>query len=133
VAILRRLAAIAAVLTLCAGNLAVCDGWRATPQARMACCDVEPACPLHEPDSHASGSHHGADQAQADGCCAASERTGSATTVAGFIPAGTPALHVSPVPADLPAIASFFERWRAVAPLPPSPVPKHLLLSVFLL
>lgn len=128
----RRLVAIAAVLTLCAGNLAVCAGWQATPEARMACCRNEATCPMHKSESHGSGTRHIVSQAQADNCCAGSERTQSTTTNPTFVPSGMVAL----APATMPVVTSpnvpALRDWRALVPLPVSPVPKHLLLSVFL-
>src|SRR3954464_10006747 len=80
VRVIRRVAAMAAVLTLSLGNVAVCAGWQATPEARMACCHDDASCPTHTPDSHGSGSKHHVTQTQADNCCAASERNDPATT-----------------------------------------------------
>ena len=71
-------------------------------------------------------------QAQADHCCAASERNQSATTRASFVAAGT----IVPAPASIPLVVipkpPALQQWRALIPLPVSPVPKHLLLSVLL-
>ena len=128
----RRLTVAAAVAALSVGNLAVCAGWRATAEARMACCQDESTCPLHESAKHGSAPHHQLTQAQADTCCAASERNDSATT--------RPAYHglsaFAPSPAtvsvvELPAVPSLRE-WRALLPSRASPVPRHLLLSVLL-
>jgi hypothetical protein len=129
----RRLAAIAAVLTLSVGNLAVCAGWQATPEARMACCRDEATCPMHKSESHDSGTRHIVSQAQADNCCAGSERTHSTTTTnSTFVPTGVVAL----APATMSVVTSpnvpALQGWRALVPLPVSPVPKHLLLSVLL-
>jgi len=128
----RRLAAIAAVLTLCVGNIALCAGWQATPEARMACCRNEATCPMHKSESQHSGTRHIVSQAQADNCCAGSERTHSTTTNPTFVPTGIVAL----APATMPDVTSSnvpaLEDWRALVPLRVSPVPKHLLLSVFL-
>ena len=128
----RRLVALAAVLTLCVGNVAVCAGWQATPEARMACCRDEATCPLHKSESHDSGTGHMVSQAQADNCCAGSERTHWTTTNSTFIPTGIVAL----APATISVVTSpnvpALQGWRALVPLPVSPVPKHLLLSVLL-
>ena len=128
----RRLTAIAAVLTLCAGNLAVCTGWQATPEARMACCRTEAACAMHESESHHSGTRHTVSQAQADNCCAGSEGTHSTTTNSTFVLSGI----IVFAPATMPVVTSrnvpALQDWRALVPLPVSPVPKHLLLSVFI-
>ena len=127
----RRLVAIVAVLTLSAGNFALCAGWQATPEARMACCRDEATCPMHKSESR-SGARHTVSQAQADNCCAGSERTHSTTTTSTFVPSGIVAL----APATMPVVTSpnvpALQDWRALVPLPVAPVPKHLLLSVFL-
>jgi hypothetical protein len=128
----QRLAAIVAVLTLCLGNLAVCAGWRATPEARMACCRDEATCPMHKSASHGSRSKHELTQVQADSCCAASERNDSATTRTAFVASGIVALVPASMPlAVIPTVPALGE-WRTLVPLPVSPAPKHLLLSVLL-
>lgn len=87
---------------------------------------------MHKSESHGSGATHSVTQAQADNCCAASSnRTQSPTGVATFAlsnAAALPAIVSFVVPVVTPAL----EEWRALVPLPLSPVPKHLLLSVFL-
>ena len=130
----RRLATVVATLSLCGGNLGVCAGWQPMPQQRLACCSAEAGCPMHQSESHSptSGSHHAVSQAQADRCCAGSERNDSATSSVAFVLSGSLTLSPSPVPVVLPIITFRLERWRAAVPLRPSPVPKHLLLSVFL-
>jgi hypothetical protein len=99
----------------------------------MACCQDEASCPMHKSESHESRSKPHVTQAQADNCCAGSERNDSATTRTSFVPSG---LVVALVPATMPLVvmpkAPALEEWRAFVPLPVSPVPKHLLLSVFL-
>ena len=128
----RRLAAIAMVLTLLVGTLAVCAGWQATPEARMACCQDESTCPMHKSDSHGSGLKHSLTQAQADTCCAGSERNDSATTRIPFLSSGNVALAPAIVSQVVSPMAPALEEWRALVPLRASPVPKHLLLSVLL-
>jgi hypothetical protein len=124
---------MAAVLTLCVGNVAVCAGWQAMPEARMECCKNGTSCPMHKSESHGSGSKHAISQSQADNCCAASSnRTQSPTAVSTFAlsnAASLPTVVSFAVPVAAPAL----EEWRALVPLPLSPVPKHLLLSVFLI
>jgi hypothetical protein len=116
-----------------AGNFAVCAGWAATPEARMACCVEGESCPMHDGESQDSSSPRVITQAQADNCCALSEPDHSSqpnpTLVATIsnavlgngvvLPDPTPALMLS-------------DGWRATAPIPIAPVPKHVLLSVFL-
>ena len=128
----RRLVAIAAVLTLCAGNLAVCAGWQATPEARMACCRNEATCPMHKSEPNGSGTGHTVSQAQADNCCAGSERTHSTATNSTFVLSGIVALTPATVPVVTSPNVPALQDWRALVPLRSSPVPKHLLLSVFL-
>src|SRR5262245_27326456 len=125
---------MAAVLTLCVGNLSLCEGWQATPQARMACCENGTACPMHKSESNAQGSSakRVISQAQANDCCAA-----AATSTQ---PSDAGPTHVVPTVTALPAIAPFAiqlptlagQYWRALVPLPVSPVPRHLLFSVLL-
>ena len=53
---IRRLAAVILTMGLLAGNAAVCAGWLATPEARMACCAEGGDCPMHKDESRRSGS-----------------------------------------------------------------------------
>lgn len=112
----RRVAAVVAILTLCGGSAAICAGWQATPEARMACCKSGASCPLHKTASHGRSSSRVITQAQADNCCAAtSNRTQSsvaATTFALSSATALPAIHDSVVP---------LQEWRAFVPLPVSP------------
>jgi len=130
---LRRLSALAIVLALAAGNVALCAGWSSTPEARMACCTDGDACPMHKGESHHSHSAQVITQAQADTCCAASERDQSNQSSPAFVVA------FSSAPLDLgvvlqPPAPALVRRdsWRAFAPSPVAAVPKHVLLSVFL-
>ena len=128
----RRLAAIAAVLTLCVGNLAGCAGWQATAEARMECCQDGTSCPMHKSGADGSRSTHTVTQAQADTCCAASSsRSESPTAVSSFAPANAAALPAI-APPVVPVAVHALEEWRALVPLPVSLVPKHLLLSVLI-
>jgi hypothetical protein len=127
----RRLAAIATVLMFSLGNLAVCAGWEATAEARMACCMNSATCPMHKSESHGSVATH-LNQAQADSCCAAaSNRTESPVASPAFALASSaalPAVIAQALPVSSPAL----QEWRVFVPLPVSPVPRHLLLSVLL-
>ena len=88
---------------------------------------------MHKDDSGASGHERVLTQAQADACCAASERDQSSSsnpTAAATISAA--ALGVSVVrPAIAPALV-LTDGWRTDVPPPGPPAPRHLLLSVFL-
>jgi len=128
----RRLASIAAILTLCVGNSAICAGWQATPEARMACCMNGTSCPMHTSESHDSSSNHAMSQTQADTCCAAaSNRRDPSSPSATFALSNAAALP-SLLPFVVPVMVPALQDWRALIPLPVSPVPKHLVLSVFL-
>jgi hypothetical protein len=128
----RRAAALVAALALCAGNVAVCAGWQATAEERMACCMDSTTCPMHKADHHEHASRHVVSQAQADSCCAAAaQRRDSAAAGSTFAASGLIALV--PVAAfTVPVSAFMSQEWRALVPLPVSSTPKHLLLSVFL-
>ena len=87
---------------------------------------------MHTSNSEDDESKRVVSQAEADGCCAASEQDDSAPSPAGpaFFVALTVAL--SPVPTLLPEPPSHASISRVPVPVPPAHVPKHVLLSVFL-
>lgn len=127
----KRLSVVLLTLALAAGQAGVCAGWMATPQARMACCSDDGPCPMHKSESE-DGPTRVVSQAEADRCCAASEHedsTPSQSNAAFFV---TLAVALSPIPGLLPAPEAHADIWRASVPIPASHVPKHLLLSVFL-
>jgi hypothetical protein len=129
----RHIAAFVACLALCAGNVAVCAGWQATPEARMACCMDGATCPMHESNNHQHSSKHGVSQAQADSCCASAAQRHDASA-AGSTFAASGAVALVPVAAmfNPPITLSPEQGWRALVPLPVSSTPKHLFLSVLL-
>lgn len=131
--LVKRVAALALTFGLIAGNAATCAGWMATPEARMACCADGGGCPMHKGDPQDSGSGRVLTQAQADSCCAASEGRNSDTSNPSFATTVTAAvLGVGTVlPASVPAHV-LRDAWRRLAPIPIAPVPRHVLLSVFL-
>jgi hypothetical protein len=98
----------------------------------MACCTAAGACPVHKSHPPESSGTRVVSQAQADSCCAASERNESATAASAFVLMGSLPLTASPLPVLLPAPVADLDHWRALVPLPRSAVPKHVLLSVFL-
>jgi hypothetical protein len=130
---MRRLSAVLLAMGLLAGNAARCAGWLSTAEARMACCGDGVECPMHRGDSHHSGSERVVTQAQADSCCALSEGRNSNQPNPSFVTAITAAvLGVGVVlPANVPVLV-LTDAWRRSAPIPTAPVPKHVLLSVFL-
>ena len=128
----RRLAALAAVLALSVGNVAVCAGWQPTAEARMACCMSDMNCSMHKPDGHDHGATSDVSQTQADLCCASSsERRESPTATSTVASSGVIALVPAAV-LSLSMIQPPAQQWRALVPLRGSPVPRHLLLSVLL-
>jgi hypothetical protein len=129
----QRLVALALTFGLVAGNAAICAGWMPTPEARMACCVDGTQCPMHKGDSHRSGSERLLTQAQADSCCASAEGQHSNQSNPSFVTAITAAVLGAGVvlPANVPAVV-LRDAWRAAAPIPIGSVPKHVLLSVFL-
>jgi hypothetical protein len=130
---MARLAVLLLALATTTGSLRLCDGWKPTPAARMACCAKGTVCPMR--DRLANGHHHhaqGATQSAADTCCAASSRDGAAASVPYVLPtlAFASAGHLAPED-GLPLVRHLHVR-GAESP-PPDDVPRHLRLSVFLL
>ena len=100
----------------------------------MACCSEGRSCPMHESDSTDSKSVRVISQAEADSCCAASEDDKSSQSSSTF--ASTLSLAALGTPTILPrspAGAGQRAAGSAIVPPPPSHVPKHVRLSVFLL
>jgi hypothetical protein len=133
VRLVQRLAALGLTFALMAGNAAICAGWMPTPEARMACCADGGECPMHKGDTRGSRPERVVTQAQADRCCASSERENSNQSNPSFVAAITaPVLGAGTVlPTHVPALV-LSDAWRTSGPIPVAPVPKHVLLSVFL-
>jgi len=128
----RRFAAFVAALALCAGNLAVCAGWQATPEARMACCMSGTDCPMHKSEGHDRSTHGAFSQTQADTCCAASAQRRD-SSVAGSLFASSGVIALVPAASFVaPTQEPMTREWRALVPLPIASKPKHLLLSVLI-
>jgi hypothetical protein len=128
----ERLSAVALTLALAAGQATVCAGWAPTPEARMACCSDDGACPMHKAGSTDHGATHGVTQPEADRCCAASDRNGLAPPAPSVAVTITLAVVPSPVPTLLTRSESHAAIWRLLAPIPTVGIPKHFLLSVLL-
>lgn len=107
-----------------------CAGWLPTPEARMACCADEASCPMHK--SGAGGTARTITQAEADSCCLDSESGDPAPSQPVVTLAVTLGLAAGPI-ASLVAEsdARAFDP-RAPLPTPATHVPRHVLLSVFL-
>ena len=130
--LLRRVLAACLGVMLTAGPVGLCAAVTPTPEARMACCADDDACPMHDA-THSSGSHHQSSQAQADQCCVASEHENpnQSMPMYGGMPSN-PAISTSVLlPLHVPTLVRT-DAWRTATPLLVTPVPRHLLLAVFL-
>ena len=133
--LLRRTSALVVALTLGTAGWAECAGWQATPEARMACCSGSGACPMHGSTETGAESRRVVTQAQADNCCAAANTGDSTPSAAAFSVslsaalANNPPLTIAPIPASPAPLGA----WRAHVPLQVRQVPRHVLLSVFLI
>ncbi len=128
----RPVAAVLAMLAIAVGTPVVCQGWMPTPEARMACCTGHDGdCPMHQSRSANAGATV-IDQADADRCCAASDRDEPGTSPAAFALTTALDLVVSPVSAAAIDVTAAAQVWRTLVPIPPTHVPKHLLLSVLI-
>jgi hypothetical protein len=87
---------------------------------------------MHKGDSDGSGPDRVLTQAQADSCCASSERENSDQPIPTSIaPVSSAVLGAGVVlPASVPALV-LSDGWRTVTPIPTTPVPKYILFSVF--
>lgn len=133
--LLRRTTDFVVVLALATAGWAECAGWQATPAARMHCCADSGACPMHESAQPGGGSERVVTQDQADSCCAASGTHNSNPSSGAF----TLSLSAALVPSAFSTSAALtppptsFDARRSHAPPPVGHVPKHVLLSVFLI
>ena len=88
---------------------------------------------MHKSDSDDDGAKRVISQAEADRCCASSEREDSAPSSPSFVLAVAALAPItSPVPFVVPEIGSAIDAWRTLVPIPVTHVSKHLLLSVLL-
>ena len=87
---------------------------------------------MHTGESQDTGSHRVLTQAEADSCCASSEREDSSPSTPPFAAAMAHA-DLGPgivLPTIVPALV-LSDDWRTFSPIPRGPVPKYVLLSVF--
>lgn len=88
---------------------------------------------MHKGESRDSGSERAVTQAEADGCCASSEREDSSPPTPTLVAAISMAV-LGPgivLPMAVPTLV-LSDDWRTASPIPTSAVPRHVLLSVFL-
>ena len=133
--LLRRTAALVVVLSLGAAGWAECAGWQTTAAARIACCSGSGDCPMHRSTQPGAGAETIVTQAQADSCCAASDSNPSTPSGEAFSLPLSAALVASTFStlASIMAPPASRDAWRTHVPLPVDQVPRHVLLSVFLI
>lgn len=127
--VVARTVAATLIAVLIAGPVGLCAGWQTTAEERMACCAESAACPMHNAERHQSDGKQAITQAEADSCCAASERDTSSSAKGSIVI--SPALQQQTL--ALPAADSS----RLLIRRDPvhdrsAPVSRHLLNSVFL-
>ena len=88
---------------------------------------------MHKGESHDSSSHHEMTQSEADSCCASSRPEQSNRAASSIVVAASLAMLGPGVvlPASVPALV-LSDNWRTAVPIPATPIPRHVLLSVFL-
>jgi hypothetical protein len=87
---------------------------------------------MHTSESNEQAANRVISQAEADRCCASSERDESVPSSSSFVFAVALVAVTSPVPFVVPEIGQAIEAWRTVVPVPGTHVSKHILLSVLL-
>jgi hypothetical protein len=128
-----RLAALVAVIALTMGSWVQCAGWQRTAAERMACCAHNGRCPMRHstvPDVPIGNAI--VTQAQADSCCALSERSPSTPSNSSYFATFTLVVLSTLVSVPPPDAAPVHDAWRTFIPVSVSTIPRHLLLSVFL-
>ena len=99
----------------------------------MACCQDETHCPMHATKPHGQTMRMHVSQVDADSCCASAERGSSTPSTEPYVTNITFAVFANAIPAVGPDVALFRESPSARISVDVSPVPKHLLHSVFLI
>jgi hypothetical protein len=130
--LLRRLSALVLTASLAAGHVAVCAGLMGSLESGIADGSAV-GCPMHESDSQQTDPHKSAGDTANGNCCAVSKTRGSTPPAATLVSATALALTPSPAPLHAQADISQRDEWRIFAPIRPSSVATHVLLSVFLI
>jgi len=89
---------------------------------------------MHKRESHPADSGTALTQVEADTCCLSSEGQDSTNPSTPTFAAAISFAALEPgvtLPASIPALV-LSDGWRTVLPIPSTPVPRHVLLSVFL-
>ena len=118
----RPVAAMLLLLVALASTASVCEGWRASAEARMACCEDETNCPMHAAKPHGQTTRPRVTQLDADTCCASAQSSASTTAPWAYAPIITLALLASPISVVGPDVAASFVGTASRSPLAPSPV-----------
>jgi hypothetical protein len=87
---------------------------------------------MHKSESDDDGTTRVVTQADADRCCAASEQDDSAPSPSSVAFPVTLSVVLGPASVLIPEPEAHADLWRASVPVPTAHLPKHLLLSVFL-
>ena len=127
--LMTRFVAVVVLVVLPTSAWVECAGWQSTAEARMECCAQEEQCPMHA--GTAASVSHTLTQQQADSCCALSEDAPSTPSASQIAPV-TLALVSTPVAVVLPDFEPLTYGWQSFVPIAASSVPRHILLSVFL-
>ena len=128
---LRRIAVVVLTVGLVAGAWRPCAGWEATAEARMSCCTRKSACSKHKVANHAA--QEALSQSGADACCAISERQDASQPSLTVVlpPTLAPLVGLFAEPPSIPA--RWVDRHRPPPLLASRELPRHLLLSVFVI
>jgi len=131
--VVRRLYALILAVALVTGQTGLCAGWLPTAEARMDCC-ADGSCPMHKGEHHHTNSGSSITQAEADACCASAKEAPSGPSA----PTAASAVSIAVLgpgtltPATTPALV-LSDFWRVDAPVPLDSLPRHVLLSTFLI
>jgi hypothetical protein len=130
--LLPRVVSAIVALVLTAGGVSLCAGWEATADARMACCTKRSACAMRRGTADSKATR--VTQAQADACCATADRPESTPSSTAIV-VHPPLVSVAALVVALASTTTLEPEWGS-ATSPPGfriGVPRHLLLSVFLI
>jgi hypothetical protein len=131
--LMTRVVTLIAIITLTFNTSAQCAGWQETAEARMACCANETECPMHPAGPGGAQSPRSVTQSQADACCSLSEHSSSTPSASSHDSLYTLIAQSTLSTVPLLDTAPVNHTWHAVTAISAVPVPRHLLLSVFLI